>query len=616
MWVAMGDGNLRGARAGRQPAAAWQSTIPSLEASVVRSTPPSRLLTSLLVVAAFTGGGPAPVIAQREGIPATWPLGATPNVTDAPRAMVVSGHPLASAIGRDVLRKGGNAVDAAVATAFALAVVHPEAGNIGGGGFLLYRRPGGLAHALDFRERAPRASTRDMYLDSLGNPTDKSHIGHLASGVPGSVAGLAEVHRRFGRLPWRALVDPAVALARDGFIIDAYRHKSIRADSSLLVRFAPSAAQFLPGGAPPAIGSTFRQPDLARTLERIRDRGQRGFYTGWVADSLVAEMRRGGGIISHADLLSYRAVWRTPLRLSYRGHTVLAMPPVSSGGVTLGIILNIMEGWPRLPPFGSAALLHLEAEAMRRAYIERNRHLGDPAFVRAPVARLISKVHAKSLRAQIDTTRATPTAAVVGPVNEGSSTTHLSVIDAAGGAVSLTTTINSLYGNGVTVRGAGFLMNDEMDDFTTAPNRQNVWGSYDGLPNVIEPGKRMLSSMTPAIVLDPAGRLSVVLGSPGGTTIITTVYHVISNLIDHGMLPADAVAAPRMFHQARPDTVQIEQTADSLAGFHETVVAELERLGHAVRRRSYMGDVQAIARTPAGWQGISDPRRGGGGAGY
>ena len=583
---------------------------------MVRSTPPSRVLPSLLAIATLAGAGPSPATAQREGIPATWPLHATPNVTEAPRAMVVSGHPIASAIGRDVLKNGGNAVDAAVATAFALAVVHPEAGNIGGGGFLMYRRPGGLAHALDFRERAPRASTRDMYLDSLGNPTDKSQIGHLASGVPGSVAGLAEAHRRFGRLPWRALVDPAVALARDGFIIDEYRHQSIRADSSLLARFAPSAAQFLPGGTPPLVGATFRQPDLARTLERIRDRGPRGFYAGWVADSLVAEMRRGGGIISHADLLSYRAVWRTPLRLSYRGHTVLAMPPVSSGGITLGIILNIMEGWPRLPPFGSAALLHLEAEAMRRAYIERNRHLGDPAFVRAPVARLISKVHAKFLRTQIDTARATPTAAVIGPVKEGPSTTHLSVIDAAGGAVSLTTTINSLYGNGVTVRGAGFLMNNEMDDFTTAPNRQNVWGSYDGLPNVIEPGKRMLSSMTPAIVLDPAGKLSVVLGSPGGTTIITTVYHVISNLIDHGMLPADAVAAPRMFHQARPDTIQIEGTTDSLPGFHQTVVAELERLGHAVRMRSYMGDVQAIARTPAGWQGLSDPRRGGGGAGY
>jgi gamma-glutamyltranspeptidase/glutathione hydrolase len=560
--------------------------------------------------------GPAPATGQSEGIPASWPLGAVPRLTEGQRAMVVSGHPIASAIGRDVLQNGGNAVDAAVATAFALAVVHPEAGNLGGGGFLLYRRPGGLAHALDFREKAPRASTRDMYLDSLGNPTDKSHIGHLASGVPGSVAGLAEVHRRFGRLPWRTLVDPAVRLARDGFVIDEYRHKSIQSDSGLLARFESSAAQFLPGGPPPPIGTTFRQPDLARTLESIRDRGARGFYTGWVADSLVAEMRRGGGIISHTDLLSYRSVWRTPLRLSYRGHTVLAMPPVSSGGVTLGIILNIMEGWRRLPPFGSAALLHLEAEAMRRAYIERNRHLGDPAFVRAPVSRLISKVHAKGLRAQIDTTRATPTSAAVDAVKEGPSTTHLSVVDSAGGAVSLTTTINSLYGNGVTVRGAGFLLNDEMDDFTTAPNRPNVWGSYDGAPNLIEPGKRMLSSMTPVIVLDPAGKLSTVLGSPGGTTIITTVYHVISNLIDHGMLPADAVAAPRMFHQARPDTIQVERTTDSLPGFHETVMAELERLGHTVRLRGYMGDVQAIARTPAGWQGISDPRRGGGGAGY
>ena len=614
MWSAMGVGNLRGACTGRQPGRHAGASSHSTEAPVVSSTSRFHALPSFLVMLMLAGAGPA--AGQTRGIPAGWPLPAAPRVTESPRAMVVSGHPIASAIGRDVLQRGGNAVDAAVATAFALAVVHPEAGNIGGGGFLLYRRPGGLAHALDFRERAPGAATRDMYLDSLGSPTDKSHTGHLASGVPGSVAGLAEAHRRFGRLPWRTLVDPAVALARDGFVIDDYRHKSIGSDSSRLARFEPSAAQFLPGGAPPPVGTTFRQPDLARTLETIRDRGARGFYSGWVADSLVGEMRRGGGIISHADLLAYRAIWRTPLRLSYRGHTILVMPPVSSGGVTLGMILNIMEGWPELPPFGSGALLHLEAEAMRRAYIERNRHLGDPTFVRAPVARLISKAHGKALRAQIDTARATPTPQAVAAIKEGPSTTHLSVVDAAGGAVSLTTTINSLYGNGVTVRGAGFLLNDEMDDFTTAPNRPNVWGSVDGTANIIAPGKRMLSSMTPSIVVDPRGRLSVVLGSPGGTTIITTVYHVISNLIDHDMSLAEAVAAPRMFHQARPDSTQIERTTDSLPGFHETVVADLRRLGHAVITRAYMGDVQAIARTPAGWQGVSDPRRGGGGAGY
>ncbi|MGH7560184.1 MAG: gamma-glutamyltransferase [Gemmatimonadales bacterium] len=554
--------------------------------------------------------------AQAPAIPAAWPPSAAPRVTEAPKAVVVSGHPLASAIGVEVIRRGGNAIDAAVATAFALAVVHPEAGNIGGGGFLLYRRPRGQAYGLDFRERAPLAATRDMYLDSLGQATDRSHIGHLASGVPGSVAGLAEAHRRFGRRPWRELVEPAVVLAREGFVIDDYRHESIRDDSTLLARFEPSARQFLPGGVPPAVGTRFVQPDLARTLAAIRDRGAAGFYRGWVADSLVAEMERGGGIITHRDLRVYRPVWRTPLRLPYRGYTILAMPPVSSGGVTLGLILNIMEGWERLPPFGSAALLHREAEAMRRAYIERNRHLGDPAFVRNPTTRLLGKSHAARLRDQIETTRATPTAEAIAALREGDATTHFSVVDAEGAAVSLTTTINSLYGNGVTVRGAGFLLNDEMDDFAISPNRANVWGSYEGAPNIIEPGKRMLSSMSPTMVQDNSGRLSMVLGSPGGTTIITTVYHVISNVIDHGMSLPDAVAAPRMFHQARPDSIQMERSPEGLAGIPEAVVAELRALGHGFRLRDYMGDVHAIRRTAAGWQGVADPRRGGGGAGY
>lgn len=574
-----------------------------------------RVFAFALAALAATGS-PRVASAQASGIPATWPFLGKSLVTEAPKAMVVSGHPLASEVGRDIMRRGGNAIDGAVATALALAVVHPEAGNLGGGGFLIYRRPAGTAHALDFRETAPRAATRTMYLDSLGRPTNRSHVGHLASGVPGSVAGLREAHRRFGRLPWREVIEPAIRLARDGFVIDDYRHQSIADAEGLLRPFEASAATFLPGGAPPPVGSRFVQPDLARTLAVIRDRGAAGFYRGWVADSLVAEMRRGGGIITHRDLAGYRPRWTQPLRLTYRGRTILAMPPVSSGGVTLGMILNIMEGWDRLPPFGSAALLHREAEAMRRAYVERNRHLGDPAFVRNPVARLTSKSFAAELRHRIDTARATPTPEALAETREGSSTTHLSVVDAAGGAVSLTTTINSLYGNGVTVRGAGFLLNDEMDDFAVAPDRPNLWGSFEGANNAIRPGKRMLSSMTPTMVIDSAGRLDLVLGSPGGTTIITTVYHVISNLIDHGMSLADAVAAPRMFHQARPDSLQLEQTDDDVIGVPDSTVAELGKLGHGIRLRSLMGDVQAIRRTPSGWQGVSDPRRGGGGAGY
>jgi gamma-glutamyltranspeptidase/glutathione hydrolase len=553
---------------------------------------------------------------QGTGIPETWPLRGRSIVTEADKAVVVSGHPLASEIGREVLKRGGNAVDAAVAVALALAVVHPEAGNIGGGGFLLYRRAAGPVHALDFREIAPRASTRTMYVGPDGKRTGKSHTGHLASGVPGSVAGLVEAHRRFGTLPWKSLVEPAVLLARDGFVIDQYRHTSIADDTARLAQFDASAAQFLPGGAPPPVGSTFRQPDLARTLEAIRDRRAAGFYQGWVADSIAAEMKRGGGIITKADLRAYRTVWRVPVRLSYRGYTVYSMPPVSSGGVTLGMILNVMEGARALPPFGSAALLHREAEAMRRAYIMRNTSLGDPAFVSNPVARLISKSFGRTLRSLIDTARATPTPDAVKQLEEGPSTTHFSIVDAAGNAVSFTTTINSLYGNAVTVRGAGFLLNDEMDDFTTLPGAPNQWGSIDGRKNLIAPGKRPLSSMTPTIVLDANGSLFLVLGSPGGTTIITTVYHVISNVIDHGMTLADAVAAPRMFHQARPDSLQLERKDPGPAGVHETTVAELIRLGHSIRYRDYMGDVQAIVRTASGWQGVSDPRRGGGGAGY
>lgn len=575
-----------------------------------------RQIRALPFVAALAAAVPLAAQEYTAGIPLDWPLLGRSRVTEAPRALVVSGHPLASEIGRDVLRRGGNAIDAAVAVGFALAVVHPEAGNIGGGGFLLYRTGAGLVRGLDFRERAPAASTPTMYVGPDGRDNGKSHTGHLASGVPGSVAGLAEAHRRFGKLSWKSLLEPAIRLARDGFLIDEYRSHSIADDTARLKQFPASAAQFLPGGAPPPVGSTFRQPDLARTLTAIRDGRESGFYRGWVADSLVAEMRRGGGIMTHADLAAYRPLWRVPIRFTYRGYTLIAMPPVSSGGVTLAMILNQMEGFPVLPPFGSASLLHREAEAMRRAYIERNANLGDPAFVRNPTARLISKEHGERLRKTIDTALATPTPEAIARLHEGPSTTHFSVVDAAGGSVTLTTTINSLYGNAVTVRGAGFLLNDEMDDFTTVPGRQNVWGSVDGTANRIAPGKRMLSSMTPTIVLDPRGKLFLLLGSPGGTTIITTVYHIVSNLIDHGMSLADAVAAPRMFHQARPDSIQFERKDSLPDGVPDATVAELRRLGHQVRFRSYMGDVEAIIRTSKGWQGVSDPRRGGGGAGY
>jgi gamma-glutamyltranspeptidase/glutathione hydrolase len=526
--------------------------------------------------------------------------------------MVVSGSPIASEVGRDILQAGGNAVDAAVAVGFALAVVHPEAGNIGGGGFMLMRLADGTVEALDYRETAPGLATHDMYLDRAGRPTALSDKGHLAAGVPGAVAGLVEAHRRLGRLPFREVITPAIRLAEDGFIVDDYRSRSVDEYRAWLYTYPASRRYFLfDNGLAPAPGSRWIQRDLGRTLAAVRDLGSDGFYRGWVADSIVAEMERGGGLISHADLAGYRALWREPVVLSYRGHTIYSMPPASSGGITLGLILNIMEGYDTLPPFGSAQLLHREAEAMRRAFTDRNAYLGDPAFVRMPIDRLLSKEYATLLRRQIDHDRATPTPPFDPSLRDGNSTTHYSVVDAEGNAVSCTTTLNDGYGSAVAVSGAGFLLNDEMDDFTTAPGKPNSYGLIQGEANAIQPGKRMLSAMTPSIVLDPAGRLLMVLGTPGGPTIITQVYHVISNVIDHGMELPDAVAAPRMHHQALPDTLRVERN-----GFQPAVIAALEAMGHPIGMRTRWGDVEAIIRTSEGWQGVSDPRLGGGGAGY
>jgi gamma-glutamyltranspeptidase/glutathione hydrolase len=418
------------------------------------------------------------------GINPAWPLAGKARVTEGTQAMVVSGSPLASEVGRDILRAGGNAIDAAVAVGFALAVVHPEAGNLGGGGFMVIRTGDGAVATLDYRETAPAAASHDMYLNRRGEPTALSDKGHLAAGVPGSVAGLVEAHRRFGRLPLRQLVEPAIRLAEDGFLIDAYRSRSIDSYRAWLHTYPASRRYFLPdSGQAPAPGSRWTQRDLGRTLRAIRDRGAAGFYTGWVADSLVAEMKRGGGLISHEDLAHYRAVWREPITISYRGYTIYSMPPASSGGVTLALILNVMEGYGQLPPFGSPDLLHREAEAMRRAFTDRNTYLGDPAFVRMPLDRLLSKEYAAALRAQIRPERATPTPPFDPTLREGNSTTHYSVVDSERNAVSCTTTLNDSYGSAVAVSGAGFLLNDEMDDFSTAPGKPNAYGLVQGEAN-------------------------------------------------------------------------------------------------------------------------------------
>lgn len=554
---------------------------------------------------------PACAAPQPSGVADGWKFAGKAIVTDADSAVVVSGSKIASQVGLDILRAGGNAVDAAVAVGFALAVVHPEAGNIGGGGFLLYREAKGATYALDYREMAPSGASRDMYLDPDGDPTDLSVTGALAAAVPGSPAGLLEMHQRFGRLPFAQVIDPAIKLANEGYVVDQYRRESIGDDMSRLYLFPASRAQFLPNDQPPVVGSTLVQRDLGKTLERIRDKGAAGFYTGTTADLIVAEMERSGGLITHADLANYKTFWRDPIVLTYRGDTVYSMPPASSGGTTMGMILNIMEGFSPLPPFGSAELMHLESEAMARAFMDRNAYMGDPGFVHNPVEQMLSKEYAAERRATINPRRATPPEDLRPGLKDGPSTTHYSIVDAEGNAASITTTLNNSYGSAVTVTGAGFLLNDEMDDLASAPGRPNMYGLVQGDSNAIQPGKRPLSAMTPSMVVGADGQLKLVVGTPGGPRIITMVYHVISNVLDHKMSLAEAVTAPRLHDQGLPDVIRVER-----GGFQPAAVEQLRKLGHTVNEGGYTGDIEAIIRTPTGWQGVSDPRLGGGGAGY
>ncbi len=579
-------------------------TVPAVNPTV------RRLLPLLAGFAVACGPGPGASPAPKSAINPAWRYDDSVRVASGSSGMVSSGNIIASQVGVDVLRRGGNAVDAAVAVGFAMAVVDPEAGNIGGGGFMLIRWKDGSVHFLDYREQAPGRASRDMFLDSTGKATDQSQVGHLASATPGTVLGLVEAHRQFGKLPFAELVEPAVLLARNGFVVDQKRSRSIRGDSAKIARFPASAAIFLPNGRVPAPGDTLVQADLARTLEAIRDHGADGFYKGWVAESLAAEMRRGGGLIDLDDLARYRVIWRAPITISYRDHVIYGSPPVSSGGLTMGMMFNVLGGWPSVPPFGSAELLHLEVETMRRAYMLRNSTIADPAFVNVPEERLLSAALADSLRASINLTRATPTISGDDVAGTGS-TTHFSVVDADGNAVANTTTINDLFGSGVTVSGAGFLLNDIMDDFTTAPGRENSWGLIQGEVNAIAPYKRPLSSMSPTIVLGPDGNLLMVLGSRGGATIITQVYHVVANVIDHRMRLADAVAMPRAHHQALPDAIRADKD-----GFLAPVLDTLRALGHEVRVANPGGDVEAIMREDGTWHGVSDPRSGGGSVGY
>ncbi len=577
----------------RPATTAWRPRVPRAV---------SWLLVPLLLLGSACGGRNAAPDTE-----ASWPLYGTADVARGEAGMVVSGHGLASDAGAAILERGGNAIDAAVAVGFALAAVLPAAGNIGGGGFLVYRSNDGEVGALDFREKAPAAATRDMFVDADGKVAESAVIGHLAAGVPGSVAGLWEMHREHGTLPWGDLVAPAIELAR-GHEVDEVRSRSLESAAPRLNRFPASAMQFLVDGEAPAPGAILAQPDLAATLTAIAEQGPNGFYRGPVADLIVAEMERGGGLMSHQDLEEYAPVWRDPVEVGYRGHTIYSMPPVSSGGLTLGLILNVLEGWEPLPPFGSGDLIHLEAEAMRLAFRDRNTLLGDPDFVDVPRGQFESQEYADALRERIDPERATPLPPVeVAPPAESTETTHYSVVDRWGNAASVTTTINSGFGNAVTVTGAGFLLNNEMDDFAASPGQPNQFGLVEGENNAIVPGKRMLSSMTPSIVLDPEGVLKMVVGTPGGPTIITTVYHVVSNVIDHGMGLQRAVESPRVHHQAWPDQVFYEE-----GGLAAETLDGLAARGHELFERGLSGDVSAILVEGSSLLGVADPRRGGG----
>jgi gamma-glutamyltranspeptidase/glutathione hydrolase len=521
------------------------------------------------------------------------------------RGLVVSTSSHASDVGAAILARGGNAADAAVATAFALAVTYPGAGNIGGGGFMIVQPPAGDPVAIDYRERAPLNATPGMYLGANGE-IDRSLTasGYLAPGVPGTVRGLALAHRRFGRLPWRAVVLPAVGLAEHGFALPADLARALnRAVAGPMARFPASVAAYgKPGGGRWQAGDTLRLPDLARTLRAIAEDGPDAFYTGWIADRIADDMARHGGLITREDLAAYRAVERSPVRGTYRGHEIVSMPPPSSGGVGLIQMLNILERFDlrSRERYGTTAV-HLVIEAMRRAYLDRARWLGDPDWVQVPVERLTAKAYAAQLAAEIDTLRAASSVAlgrdlIAAPVgSEPEETTHFSVVDADGMAVANTYTLEGGFGSYVVVEGAGFLLNNEMGDFNQKPGETNLAGDIGTAANLIAPGKRMLSSMTPTIVRKD-GKTVLVTGSPGGRTIINTVLSVVLGVVEFGMGPRAAVDAPRIHHQWLPDQATIE--AEALSG---EVESRLRGMGHAIRvsARWSQGDAHTIVIDPA-----------------
>jgi gamma-glutamyltranspeptidase/glutathione hydrolase len=516
----------------------------------------------------------------------------------ADSALVVSAHPLASRVGVDIMKKGGNAVDAAIAVQFALAVAFPAAGNIGGGGFMVVRMKDGSSAALDYREKAPGHATTNMYLDLQGNVIKGlSTEGHLSSGVPGSVDGMLEAHKRYGTLPWKDLIQPAIDLAKKGVVLtnrEASWFNEMQAD---LHQYNTVAPVFLLRESWKA-GDTVKWLELAATLERVRDQGRAGFYEGKTADAIVAEMKRGKGLITLEDLKNYKAVWRDPVEAQYKDYKVISMPPSSSGGVCLIQLLKSVEPFPIHEwGFNSAKTIHLMTEAERRVYADRAKFLGDPDFFKVPLKTMIDDQYNDERMSTFDADHATPSGQVkAGRIAgyESEETTHFSIVDPKGNAVSITTTLNGWFGSHVVVPGAGFFLNNEMDDFSSKPGVPNMFGVIGGTANKIEPNKRMLSAMSPTIV-EKNGKLFMVVGTPGGSTIITSVFQVILNVVDHGMGMQEAVDARRIHSQWLPDVIIPEKGAilpkDSLA---------LAKMGHKIVGRERIGRVDAILVMPNG----------------
>jgi gamma-glutamyltranspeptidase / glutathione hydrolase len=551
--------------------------------------------------------------------------------THAPHAIVTSVHELASRAGMEMLRSGGNAVDAAVATGFALAVVHPQAGNLGGGGFLLFRDAGGNTHFIDFRETAPAAATENMYLDAQGNvipgsSRDSSVVGYKAVGVPGSVAGLTYAEKRYGKLSLKKVIAPAIKLARDGFPL-AYEDAEDLKTDRYLAQFPDSKHIFQRDGNYYQPGDEFKQPELARTLERLAQDPDT-FYHGAMARELAAAIHQGGGLVTAEDLAAYEVKEREPIRGSYRGYDIISAPPPSSGGVAVVEILNILEGFD-LAKLGnrSGDAIHLEVEAFRRAFYDRAEFMGDPDFAKVPVAQLIDKKYAAAWRDSIDLNHASVSQDLKRPaifnelervaqshpaaVREPENTTHYSVVDAEGNAVAVTTTLNDSFGSRVTATGLGFLLNDEMDDFTSKPGVPNAYGLIQGPANAIGAGKRPLSAMTPTIVLKD-GKLFLVLGSPGGPTIITTVANVLLGVVDFSLDIQQAVNAPRFHHQWLPDQILVE---DRLS---PDTMNLLRAKGHKLTVRHFWGDGECILVDPKTGERLAgaDGRNNGKAVGY